>query len=104
MDAFKTISAKAVVTVDFQPSVKLGIFADVVYAFPPPPSLAHIDYVEFGISATVGFTARSMIVEDKLSPNSFVFDALCHLSGGFALCYWFGASQYDGDWVLTIGG
>jgi hypothetical protein len=87
VDAFKAISAKAVVAVDFQPPVKLGIFADVVYAFPPLPFPAHIDYVEFGISATVGFTAGSMIVKDKLSPNSFVFDPLCHLSGGFALCY-----------------
>ena len=24
--------------------------------------------------------------------------------GGFALCYWFGPSQYAGDFVFTIGG
>ncbi len=39
-----------------------------------------------------------------LSPNSYLFDPACHLTGGFAFFVWFGDNPYAGDFVLTIGG
>ncbi len=43
-------------------------------------------------------------VEAQLSPNSFIIAPACHLTGGFALCYWFSPSSYAGDFVFTVGG
>jgi hypothetical protein len=42
--------------------------------------------------------------EAALAPTSFILVPQCQLMGGFALCYWFGPSQYAGDFVFTIGG
>ena len=39
-----------------------------------------------------------------LSPNSYLFDPACHLTGGFAFFVWFGDNPHAGDFVLTIGG
>jgi hypothetical protein len=39
-----------------------------------------------------------------LSPNSYLFDPDCHLTGGFAFFVWFGDNPHAGDFVLTIGG
>lgn len=105
--AFQTLSINAVVVLEFNPYVSLGIFADAVASMPAstggtPPF--YILYVELGIVATVDFQGGTLRVEASLSPNSFVLNPLCHLTGGFALCYWFAGSPYDGDWVFTVGG
>lgn len=105
--AFQTLSINAVVVLEFNPYVSLGIFADAVASLPAatdgkPPF--YILYVELGIVATVDFHGGTFRVEASLSPNSFVLNPLCHLSGGFALCYWFAGSPFDGDWVFTVGG
>ncbi|WP_448547737.1 DUF6603 domain-containing protein [Thalassotalea fusca] len=39
-----------------------------------------------------------------LSRNSYLYDPDCHLTGGFAMEYWFGENQHAGDYVLTLGG
>ncbi|KAF8243743.1 hypothetical protein K440DRAFT_663915 [Wilcoxina mikolae CBS 423.85] len=28
----------------------------------------------------------------------------CHFTGGFAVCYWFEGSPYEGDWMFSVGG
>ncbi|KAK4040195.1 hypothetical protein C8A01DRAFT_35797 [Parachaetomium inaequale] len=115
VDAFKLLSMKAVVAVEFTTSgnVGLGIFADVKASFPapPPPDAAGggqppaaFAFVELGIVATADFGAGVMMVQAQLAPSSFILDPSCHLTGGFALGYWFGANQHAGDWVFTIGG
>jgi hypothetical protein len=105
--AFQTLSVNAVVVLEFNPYVNLGIFADAVASLPAatdssPPT--YVLYVELGIAATVDFHGGTMRVEGSLAPNSYVLNPLCHLSGGFALCYWFAGSPFEGDWVFTIGG
>ena len=105
--AFQTLSINAVVVLEFNPYVSLGIFADAVASLPPPEegkSPFYVLYVELGITATLDFHGGTFRVEASLSPNSYVLNPLCHLSGGFALCYWFAGSPYDGDWVFTVGG
>lgn len=102
--ALQTLNVNAVVVVEFAESIKLGIFADCVASFPPGPSEAQFVYVELGISAVADFGTGTLVIEGKLAPTSFIFDPSCHLSGGFALCYWFDPSGYAGDWVFTVGG
>lgn len=102
--ALQTLNVNAVVVVEYAESIKLGIFADCVASFPPDPSQPQFVYVELGISAVADFGTGTMIIEGKLAPTSFVFDPACHLSGGFALCYWFDPSGNAGDWVFTVGG
>lgn len=112
VDAFKLLNMSAVVAVEFTASnINLGIFADVRVSFPSPAppdqssqAVPAWVYVELGIVATVDFGAGTMLVQGQLAPTSFILDPACHLTGGFALAYWFGSNQHAGDWVFTVGG
>ncbi|PPJ51887.1 hypothetical protein CBER1_09060 [Cercospora berteroae] len=104
--ALQALDVSAVVILEFNPYVNLGIFAKAIAQMPPAPTprIACFIYVELGIMCTIDFHAGAFRVEAQLSPNSFVIHPSCHLTGGFALCYWFGSSPYSGDFVFTIGG
>lgn len=43
-------------------------------------------------------------VEASLAPSSYLLVPQCHLTGGFALYYWFEPNPASGDWVFTLGG
>ncbi|KAI5358084.1 putative ribonuclease Z/Hydroxyacylglutathione hydrolase [Septoria linicola] len=104
--AFQALDVSAVVILESSPYVNLGIFAKAIAQMPPAPTprIACFLYVELGLMCTVDFHAGAFRVEAQLSPNSFVIHPSCHLTGGFALCYWFGRSDYAGDFVFTVGG
>lgn len=104
--ALQVLDISAVVILEFNPYVSLGIFGKAVAQMPPAPTPREgcFLYVELGILAVVDFGAGSLRIELELSPNSFVIAPACHLTGGFALCYWFPPSGYAGDFVFTVGG
>lgn len=43
-------------------------------------------------------------IEAKLASSSYLLSPDCHLTGGFAVCFWFGKHPNAGEFVLTIGG
>jgi hypothetical protein len=61
-------------------------------------------YAELMIQITIKPAQGFIAAMAQLSPNSYLFDPGCHLTGGFAFYLWFGSSPYAGDFVLTIGG
>jgi hypothetical protein len=104
--AFEAVSVSAVACFTFgASSLALGIFAEAVARMPTgaPIKTCFIN-VELGIVVYVDFLGGIFRAEAQLSPNSFVICPECHLTGGFALCYWFPGSDHVGDWVFTIGG
>ncbi|CVL11755.1 hypothetical protein FPRO06_13055 [Fusarium proliferatum] len=108
IDAFQMISLDAVVVVMFGQSVKLGIYAVALVDIPNAKSPVKFAHVELGLGVTVDFDYGTMKVEGQLSPKSFILDPNCHLTGGFALYYWFDATHADkslvGNFVFTLGG
>jgi hypothetical protein len=105
VEAFECLSIKAVVCVEFNSSVTLGIFGDAQASLPDSKSPgAKIFFVELGIAAVVDFGRGTMTVEAELAPSSYILDPNCHLTGSFALSYWFHGSPYEGDWVFSVGG
>jgi len=103
--AFGLLEVSAVVAVEFNPYVKLGIFALAEAGFPTKATGdKRFLYIGLGIGAVIDFEAGTMKVEGQLTPNSFILAPSCHLTGGFGLCYWFGSNTHAGDWVFTIGG
>lgn len=105
--ASQALSISAVVCADFSKGdVVLGVFADATAQMPCSVTddselLARAD---LGIIAIVDFGKGTFRCEGQLSPNSFILDQNCHLTGGFALCYFFTGSGHEGDWVFTLGG
>ncbi len=100
---YEVVNSTALVTADFGSKFLLSLVGLSQARFPMEGSTVYA-YVELQLEAlfdpgdgVVSFTA-------DLSPNSFVLDKSCHLTGGFALYYWFGANEHSGDFVLTLGG
>ncbi|KAF8418700.1 hypothetical protein EV426DRAFT_539292 [Tirmania nivea] len=106
--AFEILSVDAVIAVEWNPEVKIGIFGIAVADFPKGGSSSIKCHIELGISAVIDLGQGVMKLEAQLSPNSHLFDPNCRLTGGFALCYWFDGKYADknliGDWVFTVGG
>ncbi|KAF2465819.1 uncharacterized protein BDR25DRAFT_378525 [Lindgomyces ingoldianus] len=109
VDAFQvlTVDAAAILAISAD-DVKIALVGIASASMPPStgktkPPEAFI-YVELGIVASLDITGGSLLVAAQLTPNSYVLAPDCHLTGGFALCYWFGRNENAGDWVFTVGG
>lgn len=61
-------------------------------------------FVELQLKASLDPEEGKVLFTAVLSPNSYVLDPACHLTGGFAMAYWFGDNPHAGDFVLTMGG
>lgn len=108
IDAFQLIALDAVAVVQFGEAIKLGIFAVATVDIPNPKSPEKFAHAELGIAVVVDFAYGVMKAEAQLSPNSYILHPSCHLTGGFALYYWFEAPHADnskvGDFVFSMGG
>ncbi|KAI1030068.1 hypothetical protein LB504_010367 [Fusarium proliferatum] len=108
LSAFRMLSVDAVVAVQFGDSVKLGIFAAATCDIPSSNARLKLAHAELGIAAVLDFDYGFFKIEAQLSPRSYILSPNCHLTGGFALCYWFDAPLADkariGDFVFTLGG
>ncbi|KAI1819780.1 putative transcriptional activator srcap-like protein [Xylaria intraflava] len=108
IDAFQLIALDAVVVVQFGEAIKLGIFAVASVDIPNPNSPMKFAHAELGIAVVVDFSYGVLKAEAQLSPNSYILHPSCHLTGGFALYYWFEAPHADhskvGDFVFSMGG
>ncbi|KAE8139475.1 hypothetical protein BDV38DRAFT_291480 [Aspergillus pseudotamarii] len=104
--AFQILHVQAVVAVQWNPYVELGIFAVATASIPGGKSGRQFAFVQLGIVATVNLESGILKVEGELTPASYILDPSCHLSGGFALYSWFDSKDTNlrGDWVFTIGG
>ena len=107
MKALQSIDMQAVVTVELKERPRFGIFAEAVACMPQLPGIKRSELfllVDLGVLAILDIGAGTFQCEGQLSPASFILSESCHLTGGFALCFWFAGSEHSGDWVFTVGG
>ena len=105
--AFHVLDLKTAILLDISPEdVVFGLFADATATVPADAASADelFALVDMGIIALVDFAKGTVKVEGQLTPKSYILSKDCHLSGGFALAYFFEGSGHNGDWVFTIGG
>ena len=104
--AFQSLSITAVVVLDLSADVVFGIYADATADFPSDETneTELFARVDIGLLAVIEPAKGTFHAEGQLTPRSFILSKDCHLTGGFALCYWFANSGHEGDWVSTIGG
>lgn len=101
------ISVNAVVVVSLtSEDVVLSVLAEAVATVPldEPDQSKQLARIDLGIKAQIDFAKGVASVEGQLNPSSFLLSRDCHLTGGFAIYYWFAGSGHDGDWVLSTGG
>ncbi|GME34039.1 hypothetical protein FN846DRAFT_301210 [Neofusicoccum parvum] len=104
--ACQMLDVAAVAVVKWDPDVTLAVNALAVANVPSDAAAYKLAHFELGIVASVNWGRGVASFEAQLAPSSFILDPSCHLSGGFALRYWFadGAQQTKGAWVFTMGG
>ena len=104
--AFQTILIDAVVAVDLSDDVQFGIYAHIKSDIPASATndAELFARVDMGFLAVIDPGKGTFRAEGQLTRVSFILDKDCHLTGGFALCYWFEGSGHEGDWVFTVGG
>jgi hypothetical protein len=104
--AFQMLQITAVMVAEWDPAVKLGVYAVAIADIPSTQAACKIAHVELGILATIDLGKGIAAFEAQLAPSSFILDPMCHLTGAFALYYWFkdGSDQRHGDWVFSMGG
>lgn len=105
-NSFKLIDSFALLTVTFGRRFELNLLGLSRAVTPPPvagdatPPLAQ---VELALKATFNPSAGFLGVEARLTPNSYILDRKCRLTGGFAFYSWMKGDK-AGDFVLTLGG
>ncbi|KAF2865208.1 hypothetical protein BDV95DRAFT_259411 [Massariosphaeria phaeospora] len=104
--AFEMLDVTAVLVAQWSPQIQFHVLGLAVADIPNAKSPFKLAHVELGFKASIDMVGGLFSVEAQLSPNSYILDPNCHLSGGFALYYWFKTTESgrEGDWVFTIGG
>lgn len=109
--SFETIVSFALISVAFGARLEvalLGLSRITVPAKAPEPE--QIAYAE--LQLMVRFTPDQGLIAAtaRLTPNSYVLDKKCRLSGGFAFFIWYKSQQIgntkisEGDFAVTLGG
>ena len=109
-NSFELINGVLLATVEFGQDLVIALLGLASLRF---PTLADDDagdqgpvyaYVEVALEAVLRPRDGVLSIEALLTPNSFVLDPACHLTGGLAFYSWFGGNPHAGDFVFTVGG
>lgn len=100
--SFEMIQVSAVLSVAFGVKFQVGLVGAATMTLPvnepQPIAFIQIDF-EVSFSPSDGLLAAY----GKITPASFIYARLVHISGGFAFLTWFGGPN-SGNYVMTVGG
>jgi len=103
--SFELIKSHALLVAEFGGDFELALIGISLLQLPQevtdPTKL--LTYVELQLEAVLKPSEGFFGISAVLSPNSFVLDRNCHLTGGFAFFIWYDG-PYAGDFVVTLGG
>lgn len=109
--SFSMLDGFALLFVEFGRSLEIALLG--VASLPMPKSSTPdnaLAYAELAIKIVINPTIGLVSVEAQLTPNSFVIEKACKLTGGFAFFLWYkDQTQGDdkiaaGDFVVSLGG
>jgi hypothetical protein len=101
--SFELINSNALVVVEFGNHFEIAVLGLSRIKLPQVGPVAYA-YVELGLEVIIDPSDGLFSATAVITPNSYVIDPACHLTGGFAFFVWFGDNTHAGDFVLTIGG
>lgn len=107
---FDLINSTALLVVEFGNELEIALLGLSWISLPPPAApgaSAPTDryaYAELGIEIKLLPAEGEFSATAVLTPNSFLLDPACKLTGGFAFYVWFGSNEHAGQFVLTLGG
>jgi hypothetical protein len=103
--SFELVHSFALLTVQFGSDLVIALLGTATVQLPTAvDSSATYAYAELMLDAVLRPDQGTFQATALLSPNSYVLDPACQLTGGFATNFWFSPSGYAGDFVVTLGG
>jgi hypothetical protein len=105
--SFELVRSFVVVTVQWGSELVIAVLGTSTLTMPAPSkNAAAKPFVKatLQLAAVLRPAQGTLQVTAELTPDSYVFDPACRLTGGFAFWTWFGPSRHAGDFVLTLGG
>ncbi|HUI30577.1 MAG TPA: DUF6603 domain-containing protein [Candidatus Acidoferrales bacterium] len=108
--SFDLINSSALLVVEFGNHLEISLLGLSWMSLPPPAApgasapTQRYAHAELGLQVKFlpdeGFLGATAI----LTPNSFIIDPDCKLTGGYAFYIWFGNNPHAGEFVMTLGG
>jgi hypothetical protein len=107
--SFDLINSTALLVVELGNQLEIALLGLSWMSLPPPSTgdaapTERYAYLELGIEIKLLPSEGLFSATGILTPNSFVIDPACKLTGGFAFYIWFGDNPHAGEFVLTLGG
>lgn len=102
--SFDIIHSTALLVVEFGNQFEIALLGLSWMSLPTPTSPVKYVYAELGLEVKLLPSEGVFSATAILTPNSYVLDPACHLTGGFAFYVWFGNNPHAGEFVLTLGG
>lgn len=100
--SFEMIEAFALITVAFGVKLEIALLG-VAHITVPKGDPEPIVYLEIALEARFEPDAGLIAVDGRITPASYIYAGLVHISGGFAFYIWY-SGEHEGDFVVTIGG
>ncbi|WP_431887886.1 DUF6603 domain-containing protein [Nocardiopsis alba] len=101
--SFELLKGEAVLVLQAGSELSLALLGRGGMAF-PAESERKIASIELAAGAVFKPVKGELSMSYQLTPNSYVLDPNCKVSGGGALAVWFGDHPNAGDFVYTVGG
>ena len=103
--SFEIINGFALVTVEFGQDLVIALLGVAALQLPTEVDGGPVfGYIEITLEAVLRPAEGVLSIEALLTPNSYVIDPACQLTGGIAFDLWFGSNPHAGDFVFTAGG
>ena len=102
VSSFEMIKVSAILSVAFGVNLQIAVVGSASMTIPvkvPEP----IAFIQINFEVAYSTSSNMLVVMGVITPSSFIYSGLVHLSGGFAFQVWF-AGPHNGDFVLTVGG
>ena len=103
--SFGLIKGFVLLVVEFGHDLVIALLGSAALALPTQSDDKQpYAYVEITLEAVLRPADGVFSLEALLTPDSFLIDPSCQLTGGMAVDVWFGSNPHAGDFVVTIGG
>jgi hypothetical protein len=99
--SFEVVESKALLIAEFGKHLQFALIG--LSKLQLPQEGEAFAYLELELEAVLKPDEGFFGLTARVSPNSFVIDRACRLTGGFAFYLWFDG-DHAGDFVLTLGG
>ncbi len=102
--SFELIDILALLFVKFGRTFEISVIGLATLSLPKGLGREYaLAYAELAIKASFRPDEGVVSVEAQLTPNSFILDKNCRLTGGFAFYLWY-SGEFQGQFVISLGG